>query len=184
LLLLATLGGCSGIEVTTDYDPATNFSGYHTYSWIPGHQPRTGDVRLDSSLLHDRIREAVEKHLAAKGYQKVEKTSPDFLVTYHVAVQGRLNLTTMSNYGYAPGWRGGYMGGAGGGTTTYVNEYDEGSIVVDVVNPTTLHLAWRGTARAEVPKTSTPEERTARIDEAVGKILEKFPPQPAETPHK
>lgn len=175
LLLLAVLGACSAIEVTSDYDPQVNFAGYHDYAWLPGQQPRTGDVRLDNSLLHDRIRNAVDKHLAAKGYKKMESSSPDFIIAYHLALQGRLNLTTMNNYGYAPGWRGAYAGGSG--STTYVHEYDEGSLVIDVIDPVKLHLVWRGTARAEVPQTSTPEERTARIDQAVGKILEKFPPK-------
>ena len=171
------LGACSSIEVTTDYDPSVGFAAYRTYAWIPSPQERTGDLRLDSSLLHDRIREAVERHLAAKGYQKTEPGSPDFLVTYHVALKGKLNVSTMSNYGYGPGYRGARM--AGPGTTTYVHEYDEGSLLVDIVDPTKRQLVWRGTARAEVPPTSTPEERTAKIDAAVGKILEAFPPKPA-----
>jgi hypothetical protein len=177
LLLCTLLAGCSPIQVTTDYDPAVSFAAYRTYAWIPHSQQRTGDARLDSSLLHDRIREAVERHLAAKGYTKAESGSPDFLVTYHVAIRGKLNVTTMSNYGYGPGWRAARVGAAG--TTTFVQEYDEGSLLVDIVEPAKRHLAWRGSAKAQVPETSTSEERTARIDEAVGKILAGFPPKPA-----
>ena len=177
MLLLVALGGCSSIEVSNDYDASASFAAYRTYAWVPKPEERTGDLRLDSPLLHDRIREAVERHLAAKGYTKAESGSPDFLVTYHVAVKGKLNVSTISNYGYGPGYRGARM--AGPGTTTYVHEYEEGSLLVDIVDPTKRQLVWRGTARAEVPPTSTPEERTAKIDEAVGKILEGFPPKPA-----
>ena len=177
MLLLVALSGCSSIEVSTDYDSSVSFSGYRTYAWIPGPQERTGDPRLDNSLLDARIREAVERHLAAKGYKKEESGSPDFLITYHVALKGKLDVTTMNNYGYGPGWRGARMAGAG--STTYVREYQEGSLLVDIVNPAQRHLVWRGTAQAEVTPTSTPEEKKARLDEAVGKILEGFPPKPA-----
>ena len=40
---------------------------------------------------------------------------------------------------------------------------------------------WRGSARTEVTRTETPEEREIIINEAVGLILERFPPQSSQS---
>ena len=51
-----------GAEVKTDYSHSVDFSRYHTYSWIK--------VKTDP-LWEDRITEAVEKGLQAKGWTRV-----------------------------------------------------------------------------------------------------------------
>ena len=48
-------------------------------------------------------------------------------------------------------------------------------LTVDFVDSRTNRLVWRGSAQAEVYSYSTPEQREARIDDAVGQILETFP---------
>jgi hypothetical protein len=55
-------------------------------------------------------------------------------------------------------------------------QYEEGSLILDFVDPQTKQLIWRGSAKAEVDDVKTPEKREALIDEAVQKILKNFPP--------
>jgi hypothetical protein len=50
-------------KVETDYDHAVNFSQYHTYSW--------GRVHASDPFFEQRVREAVDHDLQAKGWQLV-----------------------------------------------------------------------------------------------------------------
>ena len=174
-LLLAALCACATLRVNSDYDPDFDFSGFRSWGWLTGPQAGTVDPRLVSGLVGERIRSALEKHLTARGYQRSASGKPDFLVGYHAAVEDKVDVRTINRAsGYGPGW------GAGRGlmtTDTYVREYEQGTLILDIVDPRSNRLVWRGSAQAEVNSYGTPEQRAARIDDAVGQILEGFPPR-------
>jgi hypothetical protein len=183
ILLAATLGGCASMEINSDYDPVASFSGLRTYAWMPGPQKKTGDLRIDNPLLDARVRQAVDRQLEANGYVKQPPERSDFLIGYQAAVEKKLDVYTVDHYyGYPPGWGSTRGYGAWGGTIpeTHVYEYDEGSLILDIVNPQTRKLIWRGSAQAEVNRSASPEKRQERIEEAVRRMLERFPPQPGE----
>jgi hypothetical protein len=54
-------------EVSTDYDHHADFGRYHTYSWL--------GVNSGSSLWQERIMNAIDGQLAAKGWTKVASCS-------------------------------------------------------------------------------------------------------------
>lgn len=56
-------------------------------------------------------------------------------------------------------------------------EYEEGTLILDVVDPKSKELMWRGSAQDEVNFKSTPEKAQAQINEAVNGMLEHFPPR-------
>ena len=179
LFLFAALAAisCSQITVTSDYDPATNFSTYKTYDWIPTPQKPGGDLRLETPFLATRIREAVDAQMETRGYRKRESEPPDLLIAYHVAIQGKLDISTVpATYGY------GYRGVRAGASTTTVRPYEEGTLVLDMIDGPSKQLIWRGAAQAEIKENATPEERQKRINEAVHKLLEQFPPKPDSRP--
>ena len=179
----ALLFACSTLEVTTDYDPAAVFEGMKRYAWLPEPQKKTGDPRIDdNTLLDKRIRRAVDDVLALKGYTQSE-ANPDFLVGYHVSLDRRRSVQVLNDYyGYGPGW--GYRYGSAyrpmgyvGPPEAYVYEYDEGTLILDIVKPGNRELMWRGAASDEVHFQKTPEEHEAQIREAVEAMLERFPPK-------
>jgi hypothetical protein len=77
-LLLSTLitAGCSGIKVSQDYDPATDFVAMKTYRWASEIQDKTGDPRIDNPLRDTRIRAAIEGRLAEKGFTPSASAPP------------------------------------------------------------------------------------------------------------
>jgi len=175
------LGGCASMSVSSDYDPKADFSSLKTYDW-EGPQPITGNPRLDNDLLHERIRNAVERELTLKGYRKVT-VDPDFKVAYNVGLENKLDVTTIPTYDYSyPSYYsrvGGFGRYEGYRPSTEVNvyQYEEGTLLLDIVNPETKKLIWRGTAKAEVNAGDSPERKEARVNEAVSKMLAQFPPQ-------
>jgi hypothetical protein len=64
----------------------------------------------------------------------------------------------------------------GGGVSTI--HYQEGTLILDFVDPKTDNLIWRGVGKKVVSETTTPEKSDREINDAVEKILKKFPPSP------
>ena len=183
LWLLALASGCSTLEVSYDYDPKADFAGLASYAWLDEPQKPTGDPRIDgNTILRDRIHEAVNTELRARGFQEVS-ADPDFLVAYHVSLDRRQSVQTLNNYyGYGPGWGYGYgasyrPGYWAGAPETYVYEYEEGTLILDIVNPENKQLMWRGSATDEVSFKSNPVKDQTKLNEAVQELLEHFPPK-------
>lgn len=176
--LAVLLAGCAGYPVETDYDPAVDFAGLRTYRWLAVERPRTGDPRLDSDLLDGRVRRAVDTALATRGYTRVDGEGADFEVTYHVGVDKQVDVQT-----YVDSYPRGYRWYPGPSQTyTTVREYEVGSLVLDILSPASKQLIWRGATQARVTDDGTPQEREQRAHDAVGAILAKFPPPPAQPP--
>jgi len=171
ILGAASCVGCSGIRVTTDFDPSANFAAFRSYAWLPDTPQQPGDPRLHNALVDGRVRSAVERALAARGFQKVPTENADFLVTYHLGLETRMDVQTIHrSHGYSSRtWHRRHS------TQTIVTEYEMGTLLLDVLDPT-RGLVWRGSANARVRERSDPAQRESRINDAVQKILDRFPP--------
>jgi hypothetical protein len=169
LFLLAGVVGCSTVyDVQFDYDTKTDFTNLKSYNWLP--VPEKADI---DSLDVGRVQKAVNAEMQARGL-KLTSDNPDFLIAEHLGKEDKVSIRDWG-YNYSPygGYWGGYWG-PGGGVSTY--QYEEGSLILDFIDPKTKNLIWRGSAKAEVDKSRTAEEREALINEAVQKILKNFPP--------
>jgi hypothetical protein len=176
--LITVIFSCSSVQVSQDYDPETDFAKLKTFDWQSETQEKTGDVRVDDQLMNSRIRKAVERMLRAKGYQKVTQMAPDFYVAYQYTIQQKIetdNVRTGIGIGY--GGRGRY-GGIGVSSGADVSSYDEGLLVIDVIDSGSVKLLWRGKGTRRVSQHSEPEKTTQTVNEAVEKILNQFPPLP------
>jgi hypothetical protein len=182
VLVLAALGiACSSVRTQYDFDPNANFSAWRTYAWYPSESQPTGDPRLDNPLLHGRIEAAVDRRLRARGYALVQDQSPDFYVNHHLSTEERLNVRTMNRvYVGGPhgrGWRGAGWGGVGW-SETVVDQYEMGTLVIDLVDVSMRRLVWRGSGTRRLSRNPQPDRVTQRVDEAVEEILAQFPPKP------
>jgi hypothetical protein len=132
------------IQWNKDYD----FSHIKTFAW---QDPTAPSLAQSNPFMHKFIQDEIEKRLAAAGLMKAGTgAAPDVIVTYHGSVQNQVQLQSDSfGYGFGgygtPGW-GMYGYGAAGpvSTTTRVVNYQEGTLVVDIVDPMKKELVWRG----------------------------------------
>lgn len=172
LLVALVLAGCARITVTADHDPSANFGALHTYAWRPGPQQGVGDPRFDSTLIDKRVRAAIDRVLASKGYRAAAPgTTADFLVGYHAVVRQRTSAQTINR------WYGYRVVTLPGGPGTHAHDYDEGTLLIDVLDPATMQLLWRGSGTGVVDPQASPEKREQRINDAVERILADFPPR-------
>lgn len=157
--------GCTPISTNFDYDLSWDFASLKTYHLLA---PPTNPA-IDS-LTRDRIVNAINSGLTARGYSEVDANA-DFSVAYHIGSENKIEV---SNWGYAYGQRGGYWGTSRAAVDVY--QYQEGTLIVDIVDTKTNKLIWRGIARKVLDVNPTPEQRTETINAAVQKILKNFPP--------
>ena len=176
-LLVGLLAACVGmLEVTSDYDSNFDYTKLGTYQWLPGKATIPGRDERYSDLLDSRLRGAIDRELAGKGY-RMATAKPDFLVTYHVALEDKIDVRVINSYYGGYGYRG-YYGTAGWSTPraeTY--QYRLGTLIVDVIDAASSRLVWRGTVEGEADVYKDPKKREERLNEAVHKVLAKFPPQ-------
>lgn len=168
--------GCSSLEVSQDYQPDSDFSNLKTYAWKVKDQEKTGDMRIDSQLMDDRIRKATEEKLLEKGFIKITGETPDFYIIYKYSISRKIYsnpVSTGMGYGYG---RYGRFGTIGIRTGTEINEYDEGLLIIDFLKPDSDIVLWRGSSTRVVETHSTPEKRIQDIHQTIGKMLAQFPP--------
>lgn len=175
LLLLMLLAGCSTVQVSQDFEPGIDYAGMSTFAWQHDTQPKTNDIRVDDPLLNQRIRTAIDTNLESR-YTRVDRSSADFLVAYELAIRQKLKSEgTQSGIMIGGGSRGAF-GGFGIGSGRPVETFDQGMLFIDVLEPKTGRLLWRGKGTDIVPEHADPEAITRQINELVQKILAKFPP--------
>lgn len=171
LLCLVFLAvGCSSISVTTDFDNRIDFTSLSTYSWMENPQEPAADIQKElatNTLIEGRVKRAVDEQMEAKGIRKTTQ-DPDMLVAFHTGVQDKVSV---QGWGYGYGW-----GWGPGGVNVSTVHYQEGSLILDFIDPKTKKLVWRGVATKVLPEKTTPQKSEETIRQAVKKILEKYPP--------
>src|SRR5690242_8245412 len=150
-------------HVSVDYDHATNFSRVKTYSW--------SKIHTANSIWDDRVKDAVDKQLAAKGWTQVPSGGDVALVAIEKTSVHQQYDTFYNGFG---GWR---WGGGMGGATTTVDNYKVGTLVVSMFEGNSKQLIWRGTSSSDL--SGNPNKNTKKLDKDVQKLFKKFPPKTA-----
>src|ERR1700693_3625803 len=153
-------------QVKTDYDHNANFGQYKTYSWEK--------VQTKDPLLVDRIKDAVNRALTAKGWTQVD-SGGDVSVMAIEITQQQQTLDTFYN-GFGGGRRWGGFGGFGDATTT-VETYKVGTLVVDLFDAKTEKVIWRSSSSDTLSDKA--DKNTKNLDKGVNKMFQHFPPAPS-----
>ncbi len=160
LLLLAIATSVLAQDVKVDYDHHANFSQYRTYSWEK--------IKTTDPLWQNRIQDAVDHALQSKGWQRVDGGG-DVAITAVGSARDQREYQTF--YDGMGGWRWGGFGE----TTTQAVDYPVGSLVLDFYDAHNKQLIWRGVSQETL--SNKPEKNEKKLDKAVDKMLDHFPPK-------
>lgn len=159
---------CATMNVSSHVERGVDFTQYHTYSWGPADSLPTGDPRLDNNpFFHDYFQGAVEKGMAAKGLQKIDGGTPDLVMHYHANVSQRFSVDR-AELTYTPC--------TSGNCEPRVNEYEAGTLVLDILDARTNKLVWRGWAQQSVDGVIDNQDwLNEYVTNGVEKMLARFP---------
>jgi len=147
-------------KVTIEFDQAVDFSRFRTFAIRDG-QLNSKNPALNSELVKKRIDADIVRGLTARGLEIAAEKS-DLNVRYRFGSARKAEIET-----YPAGWR-------GWGTRVVRVPYTEGTLVLDLRDPTTRSLVWRAIASEEK---SDAVKIEGKLDDMVRKSIEKYPPK-------
>jgi hypothetical protein len=122
----------------------------------------SGNPALNSPLVKKQIEADIQNDLTAKGLTLVTSGASDLNVRYTFGAARKTEIEA-----YPAGWYG--LG------TRYVRvPYAEGTLVIDLRDPTTRSLVWRAIAAEEK---SDATKIQGKLDDMVKKSIDKYPPK-------
>jgi hypothetical protein len=180
-LALAVAVVQAGVKVRAEFDKDYDFSKARTYGW---HPDGAGEVKMlmreggDPEQIRARweptIKDAVEKEMAKRGLVPATGGVPDLYLNYYFLSGPNSEAQTRGQFiGAVPPW----------GvpdfemTTTSLKIFEQGTLILDIIDGPKRQIAWRGIAEAEVNRQNTAAKREQRLREAVSELLKKYPPK-------
>jgi hypothetical protein len=158
-------------KVRVDYEHGNDFTKYKTYKWV-----KIKENPNVNQIVDQRIIAAIDAEMTKEGLTKSD--NPDVFIGYQALLTQQQQLTTFTN-GAGPGWgyggRWGYGWGASSISTTTSSIINNGSLVIDLMDPQLQKLVFRGIATDTL--SDKPEKNAKKIQKAVTKIFEKYPPK-------
>jgi hypothetical protein len=166
---IAFLAGCA-TPVKTEFKAGAEFKSYHTYALLP--IPLRPD-RDPGEILRLALpaREAVKKSLNAKGFSETTTNEADLAVNIQGKYMPRVEVKDYG-YHYTVMTRSGPVNVVQNPSTSSAT-YHERTLSIEMLDPHSKEVVWVGSITKDSSREPTPEA----MQEAVAKILEKFPPQ-------
>ena len=164
----ATTAACAVMTVSSHIERNVNFTDYVTFDWGPPDNLPVGDPRLDNNpFFQDYVQGAIEKGLAGRGYTRAAAGSAsDLLVHYHASVNQRVEVNQADRrYGYC------YEN-----CEPQVIDYEQGTLVIDLVEPRSGKVVWRGWAQDTMNGVIDNQRRLEKqVDEGVARMMQQLP---------
>jgi hypothetical protein len=194
--------GCSsgGVQVRTSVDPNADIAALRTFYVLRAPQRSdsaaplpASDPMLDNSITNRALRGDLTQSLQSRGYTSAPRQDADFLVAYYAGTSTKMDTTYWAGPRLDPGWRYSYRGrrswawpyygaayygpmnpwGYGAGRAT-VTSTTQGKVIVDITDPKTSELLWRG--QGVEPISTDPAKYVSDLQGVVSAIVAKFPP--------
>lgn len=170
-LLSLLLAACStGPTVRSERDASAVFSGYATFGFF---EPAGTDKAGYESLVTQALKAATRREMEARGYRYAE-SGADLLVNFNAQLADRTNVQPRAMpvpppeyYGYRS-----YVTWPDYGLV--VDQYQEGTLNIDVVDAQRKRLIWEGVAIGRVTE-KVQRHRAEAIDKAVAEIFKTYP---------
>ena len=184
--IVSVLAACSSAppKPVVDFAPDHDFSSDKKIGFYALSGQTTGDNPTQmTDFQRDRIDAALTKALEAKGFNVVNDVKDaDLLISWHLNTSEQTDIRSYNspNYGMSVGYSR-YNRYAGyscyscfNNTEVSVNNYTQGTFIVDMIEPASSKSVWRSVTQSKLEGESIKDQ--AKIDAAARLVLQKFPP--------
>jgi hypothetical protein len=170
LTLIGLMNACaSGPTIITNSDPSADFMSLRTFDFMKPLSTDRGNVQ---SLLSTQMIAATTNELEKLGMRR-DENNPDVLINFMLETQeqirSRQGSTSVSMH------RGGRYGMWGGSMSTpTIEQYTQGVLTIDMIDPARNQLIWEGTATNRVSDRIR-ENQEESVHNFVADIFAAFP---------
>jgi hypothetical protein len=178
--LFSSCVATSGIDHTSAITSSEgNLKGRTTYAWYQNEPKAEANyMKGYGPQLNSHLIRAVEEELARKGYSKTS-ANPDVLLAYDVSVSVPDAMDKPELYGPGFGYSYAYMAGyrysyGNAQIPGYraVDLFKQGTLIVDVIDPKSKQLLWRGWTEGAV---KNPDAGYGKVRSLVQEIIKRIP---------
>ncbi len=184
LLLIGSLLISCGPRVSTAKTASVDLNRYDTFAYLPNSNVHAEGMQLDSDEVSRAVIEAVNTNLQQEGYN-LDRQNPDLLVLIETETDTEVTATTdpvYATYPYTPGvtsvspfydpyYYPGYTGFDIIGYDVDAYAYEEGTVVIHLVDRETRKTVWKGVASESLAG----ETNLQAINDLVNAIFEEYP---------
>ena len=165
MLALVAAACASSVPVRTESAPDLTITGRTSFSFLPVPHPSSGvalqanDPMVGGSIASRALREEVRQALEGRGYRALDGMAADIQVAVYAAATQPLDFHQF-DYGYAV-------------AASAPGAAQPGTVIVDLVDPASHRLLWRGVGLARA--SSDPNRELANMESVVDAIASKLP---------
>ena len=118
----------------------------------------------------------IDRYMERRGYSKTDAAKADVLIAIYGVSKEKVRLTSRpaaGGFSYGPGY---YPAWGRAYDRVDVHYYTEGTLGIDIVDPQSHELVWRGLGTGILRQSGNREKQQEEIDTYVTEILKHFPP--------
>ncbi len=153
-------------------EPNVLIEQYKSYAWNKLEATTASHPFYHSLELNQLIIREIDKRFAKKGFKR-NISNPDFFVDFHIFIEEQRFQNLVCGAGFYRGER--YLPDLTEKTyceSPEIINYDNGTLIIDIVDAYTKQLVWRGSASDII---DNPNFSGAIFNKKVKRILKKFP---------
>jgi len=183
--LILAMTSC-GPRVQTINPMDTDLNNYQTFAYLPNSSPKVEGNSYDDEQVNSMIIETVNQNMKQVGFN-LDRDNPDLLVLISTKTEIERGTTTdpiYSAYPYSAGvstvspyygsyYYRGYQTYGGGvvGYDTDTYAYEEGTVVIDLIDRETKETVWKGVTSEGLYN----QGNTAAMRDLVNEIFQEYP---------
>ena len=156
LALFLCVSATAASEVKSDYDRSFDLSKLRSFQFSDPGRRHPKDVLAMDEMAAKRLRSAIQNNLVALGVPQ-RTGAADFEVSYFATLRNQTQVTASGR----PRW---------GMGSVWVNQYAEGTVIVEFRDSKSGELVWRGFVTGVVD----PEKSEEKINKGIKKLVEQF----------
>jgi hypothetical protein len=174
IITIAALAACTAsITITSDWDPAFDFSQSQTFVLLED------DIPGINRFIEQRVTAAIAAELSSKGLQQVNTIDDaDLAFGFDIATENRTSYRTTHSGFSNNGWHSNSArwGMSTGTSRTTQRNYTVGTLIIAAFDSVGKELVWETAGASTIDPAGNPNESQESINTKVERILRDFPP--------
>jgi len=173
--LILLISACSGVNpsIRSNSNPTVEFNQYKTFGFF---EKLDTDQRYES-LVSQYLKTATTKEMTQRGFI-LSNDKPDLLINFHSNVESKqyIEQYPVSVTGDYYNYRRGLYYDEWVGYRTFVNNYKEGTLNIDIVDRQQNKMVWEGIAIGQLTEENQ-KNLQSTLQKTVSDIFAQFPAQ-------